>query len=158
MRNKIQDINSLQTIVQTLKQGGKTLVFTNGCFDLIHVGHIRYLYRARSFGDILIVAVNSDSSVRQLKGENRPIINERERAELLSALEMVDYVFIFDELTCSNVIKEIKPDVYVKGGDYTLETLPEWPVVKELGSRVELVKEVKGKSTTEIINKIKSHT
>lgn len=154
MKNKIKKISELKNIVKTHKEKEKKVVFTNGCFDLLHIGHIRYLYKAKEFGSILIVALNSDKSVKNLKGENRPIINEKERAELLSALEMIDYITIFDDLTCKNILKKLKPDIYVKGGDYTRETLPEWPVVAEYGGKVKLVDEIKGQSTTSLISKI----
>lgn len=153
-RAKIKDIAELEKIINKYKETGSRIVFTNGCFDLLHVGHSRYLYQAKKLGDILVVAVNSDSSVRKLKGADRPIIAEKERLELVSALEMVDYVVCFDELTCKKTLSLLKPDIYVKGGDYTQETLPEWPVVQEYGGRVKLVDEIKGFSTTELIEKI----
>ena len=132
----------------------KKIVFTNGCFDIIHAGHVRYLTAAKNFGDVLIVGLNSDSSVRQLKGASRPINNQADRAEVLLALKPVDYVIIFDELTAENLISKVKPDVYVKGGDYSLETLPEAKIVQSYGGRVELVNLVAGKSTSKIIKKI----
>ena len=154
MNNKIKNISELDSIIQNYREANKKIVFTNGCFDLLHVGHIRYLYKAKEFGSILVVALNSDKSVQNLKGDNRPIISEEKRAELLAALEMIDYITIFDDLTCKNILKLLKPDIYVKGGDYTPETLPEWPVVAEYGGQVKLVKEIKGQSTTSLINKI----
>ena len=154
MHKKIKKLNDLENIVEEDKKRNEKIVFTNGCFDLIHVGHIRYLYQAKNFGDKLIVAVNSDSSVKKLKGDNRPIINESERLELLSALEMIDYIILFHELNCKNLLNSIKPDIYVKGGDYTLDTLPEWSVVKEYGGIVKLVDEIEGKSTSALIEKI----
>ncbi|MGM0437081.1 MAG: D-glycero-beta-D-manno-heptose 1-phosphate adenylyltransferase [Bacillota bacterium] len=154
MNKKLKDISELKNIVNEYKKENKKVVFTNGCFDLLHIGHIRYLYKAKEFGSILVVALNSDKSVRNLKGKNRPIINEKERAELLSALEMIDYITIFDDLTCKNILKTLKPDIYVKGGDYTRETLPEWPVVADYGGEVKLVNEIKGQSTTSLIKKI----
>ncbi len=156
MKNKIKNIKEIKEIVADHKKRNEEVVFTNGCFDLLHVGHIRYLYQAKKFGDVLIVALNSDESVKQLKGENRPIINEKERAELLSALEMIDYLIIFNDLTCKNILNLLKPDIYVKGGDYTRETLPEWPVVRKYGGVVKLVDEIEGRSTTSLINKISS--
>ncbi|MBQ6297619.1 MAG: D-glycero-beta-D-manno-heptose 1-phosphate adenylyltransferase [Selenomonadaceae bacterium] len=134
----------------------KKIVFTNGCFDIIHAGHVRYLTAAKNFGDVLIVGLNSDSSVRQLKGASRPINNQADRAEVLLALKPVDYVIIFDELTAENLISKVKPDVYVKGGDYSLETLPEAKIVQSYGGRVELVNLVAGKSTSNIIKKIEA--
>ncbi|HKL76591.1 MAG TPA: D-glycero-beta-D-manno-heptose 1-phosphate adenylyltransferase [Halanaerobiales bacterium] len=154
MKNKIKEISELKNIVKNHQRQDKKVVFTNGCFDLLHIGHIRYLYRAKEFGSILVVALNSDKSVKSLKGEKRPIINEKERAEILAALEMIDYITIFDDLTCKNILKTLKPDIYVKGGDYTRQTLPEWPVVTNYGGNVKLVKEIEGQSTTSLIGKI----
>lgn len=132
----------------------KKIVFTNGCFDIIHAGHVRYLTAAKNFGDILIVGLNTDESVRRLKGNSRPINTQADRAEVLSGLKAVDYVILFGEATAENLIAEVKPDIYVKGGDYTLETLPEAKIVQNYGGRVELVNLVAGKSTTSIIEKI----
>ena len=136
------------------KLTGKKIVFTNGCFDIIHVGHVRYLTAAKSFGDVLIVGLNTDESVKKLKGESRPINNQDDRAEVLLGLKAVDYVIFFGERTAENLIAEVKPDIYVKGGDYTLDTLPEVKIVQSYGGRVELVNLVQGKSTTKIIKKI----
>ena len=132
----------------------KKIVFTNGCFDIIHVGHIRYLTAAKSFGDVLIVGLNTDESVRKLKGESRPVNNQDDRAEVLLGMKAVDHVIFFGEQTAENLIYELKPDIYVKGGDYTLETLPEAKIVQSYGGRVEIVNLVAGKSTTNIIKKI----
>lgn len=132
----------------------KKIVFTNGCFDIIHVGHVRYLTEAKSFGDILIVGLNTDESVRRLKGNSRPINNQNARAEVLLGLKAVDHVILFGEETAEALIAEIKPDIYVKGGDYTLETLPEAKIVQSYGGRVELVNLVAGHSTTNIVEKI----
>lgn len=134
----------------------KKVVFTNGCFDIIHAGHVRYLTAAKNFGDVLIVGLNSDSSVRKLKGASRPINNQADRAEVLLALKPVDYVIIFDELTAENLIAKVKPDIYVKGGDYTLETLPEAKIVQSYGGRVEFVNLVAGKSSSNIVKKIEA--
>ncbi len=133
---------------------GKKIVFTNGCFDIIHVGHVRYLTTAKSFGDVLIVGLNTDESVKKLKGDSRPINNQNDRAEVLLGLKAVDYVILFGEQTAENLIAELQPYIYVKGGDYTLETLPEAKIVQSYGGRVELVNLVQGKSTTNIIKKI----
>ena len=140
---------------ENLKRDNK-IVFTNGCFDIIHAGHVRYLTAAKNFGDILIVGLNSDNSVRQLKGASRPINNQADRAEVLLALKPVDYVIIFEELTAENLIAQVKPDIYVKGGDYTLENLPEAKIVQSYGGRVEFVNLVAGKSTSNIIKKIEA--
>ena len=134
----------------------KRLVFTNGCFDIIHAGHVRYLMAAKNFGDALIVGLNSDESVRRLKGASRPINNQDDRAEVLLGLKAVDHVIFFGEDTAENLIAEVQPDIYVKGGDYTLETLPEAKIVQSYGGRVEFVNLVAGHSTTNIVKKIKS--
>ena len=139
-----------------LRAERKKIVFTNGCFDLLHVGHVRYLTAARALGDLLIVGLNSDSSVRMLKGADRPINNQEDRAEILSGLRAVDHVVIFDERTAENLIAEVKPDIYVKGGDYDLSTLPEAKIVQSYGGRVEFIDLVAGRSTTNIINRMKS--
>ena len=141
-------------VCEGLKRQGKKIVFTNGCFDILHVGHVRYLTAAKTFGDILIVGLNTDESVRRLKGSTRPVNNEKDRAEVLLGLKAVDDVIFFGEQTAENLIAEVKPDVYVKGGDYTLETLPEAKIVQSYGGKVEFIQLVEGKSTTNIINAI----
>lgn len=138
------------------QQEGKTYVVTNGCFDILHVGHVRYLQKTKEFADYLIVMLNSDASVRALKGEGRPINNENDRAEILSALSCVDYVVLFDEKSPAKLLENIKPNVYTKGADYTLETLPEREVVMKNNIRVEFIEFVQGKSTTNIIKKSKN--
>ena len=142
--------------VENLHKSGKTVVVTNGCFDILHVGHVRYLQKTKTFADYLIVLLNSDRSVRAIKGENRPINNENDLAEILCALSCVDYVVLFDETSPRNLIDEIKPDVYTKGADYTMETLPEADIMRKNGTRVEFIEFVEGKSTTGIINKMNS--
>lgn len=142
--------------VETFRQGNanKKIVFTNGCFDILHVGHKRYLQQAASLGDILVVGVNSDESVRRLKGPNRPVNSEHDRAEILCALGFIDYVAIFSEDTPYELIKKIQPDVLVKGGDYKPEEVVGRDIVEERGGRLELIQFIEGKSTTNIINKI----
>lgn len=142
-------------IVRKGQQTGKTYVVTNGCFDILHVGHVRYLQKTKEFADYLIVMLNSDGSVKALKGEGRPINNEQDRAEILSALSCVDYVVLFDEKSPAKLLEDIKPDVYTKGADYTLETLPEREIIERNNIKVEFIEFVQGKSTTNIINKIK---
>ena len=142
--------------VENLHRSGKTVVVTNGCFDILHVGHVRYLQKTKTFADYLIVLLNSDKSVRAIKGENRPINNENDRAEILCALSCVDYVVMFDETSPRNLLDEIKPDVYTKGADYTMETLPDADIMRKNGTRVEFIEFVEGKSTTGIINKVNS--
>ena len=151
------DRKNIGNVVTTLKAEGKKIVFTNGCFDILHVGHVRYLKEAKALGDILILGLNSDSSVKSLKGSNRPINNEIDRAEVLSALKAIDYVVIFDEKTAENIVGEVKPDIYAKGGDYSIDTLPEAKIVAEHGGKTVLLQLVDGKSSTNIINKCKEN-
>ncbi len=146
------DIKSLRDI---LRNSGKTVVCTNGCFDILHTGHVKYLEKTKSFADYLIVLLNSDKSVKSIKGPSRPVNNEKDRAEILSALRCVDYVVLFDEDSPKNLLDEIKPDVYTKGADYTMETLPEADIMRKNGTRVEFIEFVEGKSTTKTIQKMK---
>ncbi len=150
------DRNDTASFCDELRLSGKKIVFTNGCFDIIHAGHVRYLSTAKNFGDVLIVGLNTDESVRRLKGNSRPINNQDDRAEVLLGLKAVDHVIFFGEATAENLIAEVKPNVYVKGGDYTLATLPEAQIVQRYGGRVELVNLVAGRSTTNIVAKILS--
>ena len=143
-------------IINDFKKQGKTTVFTNGCFDILHIGHVRYLKESARQGDILIIGLNSDSSVKRLKGETRPINNESDRAELLSELNFVDYIVIFEEDSPVNLLDEIKPDIYTKGADYTVETLPEAKTVIKNGGKIEFINLVEGKSTTNVIKKIEN--
>jgi rfaE bifunctional protein nucleotidyltransferase chain/domain len=154
MREKIKNTQELKVLFDILRATGKKIVFTNGCFDLIHTGHTRYLAKARSFGDILIVAVNSDASVRAIKGEKRPINTEAERMETLAALEVVDYVTLFSEPDPHRIISELQPDVLVKGGDWPLERIIGREVVESRGGKVVSVGYIEGASTTGIIEKI----
>ena len=147
---------NLKNHIQQLKEKGNKVVFTNGCFDILHIGHVRYLKASSKCGDVLIVGLNSDSSVKRLKGETRPINNELDRAELLSELGFVDYVVIFEEDTPINLLKEIEPDIYTKGADYTIETLPEAQTVLSYGGKIEFITLVEGKSTTNVIKKIEN--
>lgn len=151
---KIIDRTKIKAIVDEIHSIGKTVVTTNGCFDILHVGHVRYLQKTKSFADFSIVMLNSDVSVKKIKGENRPINNELDRAEILCALSCVDYVVLFDESSPRNLLDEIKPDFHTKGADYTLETLPEADIIKKNGTKVEFITFVEGKSTTNIINSI----
>ncbi|MDZ4875211.1 MAG: Bifunctional protein HldE [Chroococcidiopsis cubana SAG 39.79] len=145
---------SLVTSIQEHRNWKHKIVFTNGCFDLLHLGHVTYLKQAKQLGDILIVGVNSDESIRQLKGANRPVNCLSDRLAILSALESVDYVIPFAESTPSELIKIIRPDIYVKGGDYTPEMLPEVPLIEELGGEVKILPYVSNISTTAIVNRI----
>lgn len=156
MRHKIFDLDSLIKQVSTWKFQGLEVVFTNGCFDLLHPGHIQLLNEARQFGSKLVVGMNSDSSVKRLKGDNRPIVNEEGRMLSLSSLESVDAVVVFDEDTPLKLIEAIIPDVLVKGSDYQKSNIVGAEIVEEHGGKVELINLVPGYSTSKIINKIKT--
>lgn len=145
---------SIADFVKNLHDAGKTVVATNGCFDILHVGHVRYLQRTKSFADYSIVLLNSDKSVRSIKGEGRPINNEADRAEILTALSCVDFVVLFDEDSPAMLLDEIKPDVYTKGADYNMDTLPERDIMLKNNIKVEFIEFVQGKSTTNVIKKI----
>ena len=157
-RSKILRRSVLVNAVQEAKTRGKTVVLTNGCFDILHVGHLRYLEQARALGDLLVVGVNSDDSVRRLKGPDRPIVREFERVEVLAALECVDYVTIFTEDTPVELILAVKPHIHVKGGDRRPEEMPEREAVLSVGGRIEIVSytstDSEGLSTTAIIGRI----
>ena len=152
---KIIQRDKLEELLKLLRTKKKIIVTTNGCFDILHVGHVRYLKKSKTFGDVLIVCLNSDKSVRSIKGEGRPINNENDRAEVLCALECVDYVILFDEDSPKDLLEIIKPDIYTKGADYTLQTLPEADIILKNNGWVEFIELVGGKSTTKIIDKIK---
>jgi rfaE bifunctional protein nucleotidyltransferase chain/domain len=154
MQTKVMTVDELRPLLAILRAAGKKIVFTNGCFDLIHTGHTRYLSIARSFGDILVVAVNSDASVSTIKGEKRPINSQQERAEALAALESVDFVTIFSEPDPYRVISALQPDVLVKGGDWPVEKIIGRDVVEARGGKVVNVPFVEGQSTTGIIERI----
>jgi rfaE bifunctional protein nucleotidyltransferase chain/domain len=154
--NKILERNELREKMEELRNNGKKIAFTNGCFDILHVGHVRYLREARKTADVLVLALNSDSSVRSIKGEKRPLMNEKERAEILAALEFVDFVTIFAELTPLELINYLKPDILIKGGDWPEEKVVGREEVKKWGGRVAIIPEIEGKSTTNIVEKIKT--
>jgi D-beta-D-heptose 7-phosphate kinase/D-beta-D-heptose 1-phosphate adenosyltransferase len=158
MSGKILSRGALRAERERLRAAGKLLVFTNGCFDILHVGHVRYLAAARALGDALLVAINSDRSVRELKGAGRPIMSEGERAEMLAALRAVDYVTVFDESSPRSLIAEVLPDVLVKGGDYRLDEIHGREEVEAAGGRVLSLPFVEGASTTSIIGRIKAVT
>lgn len=151
---KILDRGSLIAERERLRQQGRRVVFTNGCFDLLHPGHVRFLQQARSLGDVLIVAVNSDPSARQLKGPGRPILTEQERCEVLAALQAVDYVTVFDEPTPRELITVLLPDVLVKGGDWPPDQIVGRDEVEAAGGRVYSLPYVEGYSTTNLIKRI----
>lgn len=163
--SKIVTRDEMINIRDQLRASGKRVVLTNGCFDILHVGHVRYLQQARALGDCLVVGLNSDESVRRLKGEKRPFAPEQDRAEILAALECVDYVIIFEEDTAEQLVAELKPDIYAKGGDYSLEAkgndqnragknLPEAKVVTSYGGKVVILPLQIGYSTTDVIKTI----
>ncbi len=154
MKQKIKERKELLKIIKDLKAKGKRIVFTNGCFDLLHIGHIRYLEEAKALGDVLVVGVNSDSSVQKLKGPKRPILPAEERMEILSGLGSVDYVTLFDELDPLELINSLQPNVLVKGGDWTKEQTVGKEVVERSGGRVVIIPFVQGASTSNLIETI----
>jgi D-beta-D-heptose 7-phosphate kinase/D-beta-D-heptose 1-phosphate adenosyltransferase len=154
MKQKIKARKELLRIVKDLKAKRKRIVFTNGCFDLLHIGHVRYLEEARALGEVLVVGVNSDSSVRKLKGPERPILSEEDRAEILSSLGCVDYVTLFDEIDPLKLITSLQPTVLVKGGDWTKEQTVGKEVVERSGGEVVIIPFVKGASTSNLIRTI----
>lgn len=145
---------NIASFCDTLRAAEQRVVFTNGCFDILHAGHVRYLAQARALGDCLVLGLNSDASVRRLKGESRPVNAELDRAAVLSALRSVDFIVLFDEPTAEDLIEKVRPAVYAKGGDYTRETLPEAKIVEKYGGEVRFIDLVPGRSTTKIIEKI----
>jgi D-glycero-beta-D-manno-heptose 1-phosphate adenylyltransferase len=152
----MEQILTLDEVVERIKkerQGGKTVVLANGCFDLLHVGHIRYLAAAKELGDILVVGINSDRQARALKGDGRPFMPESERAELVAAIRDVDVVTVFDEPTVEGLIRAIRPDVHAKGTDYTADSVPEREIVRECGGSVAIVGDPKDHSSTELISR-----
>lgn len=151
---KISTREGLAKEMERLRKEGKRIVFTNGCFDLLHIGHVRYLNEAKRLGDVLVVGLNSDRSVRSIKGPKRPIVGEDDRAEILAALKCVDYVTIFDEDTPWNLIAAVKPHILVKGGDWSLEGIVGADIVSQYGGKVVLVPVTEGKSTSVIIGRI----
>jgi D-beta-D-heptose 7-phosphate kinase/D-beta-D-heptose 1-phosphate adenosyltransferase len=152
--NKITPRNELKATVDRLKREGKKVVFTNGCFDILHAGHTRYLREARKLGDALILALNSDGSVRSIKGPMRPIVPEAERAEVVASLDSVDYVTVFEELTPLELIEYLQPDVIVKGGDWAEKDIVGAEAVRKWGGRVAIMPVIEGASTTNIIDKV----
>ena len=157
MSNKVVSVSELPGRVKKLRAAGKKIVATNGCFDLVHPGHVRYLKAARALGDILVVGLNGDASVRELKGEGRPLNDEKDRAEVLAALETVDLVTIFPELRATRFLEAAAPDIYVKGGDYNSDTLnaEERAALEKVGAKIDIVPFEKGYSTTRIIEKLR---
>ena len=156
MKQKILSLPALSQRADEIRRAGQRLVLTNGCFDLLHVGHVRYLQQARALGDFLSVAVNGDESVRSLKGAGRPLNSENDRAEILAALDCVDFVTIFPALRATEVIKALRPAIYVKGGDYTLESLDpeEVTALEEVGAEIKTLPLVPGRSTSRLIERM----
>ena len=158
MTGKILTADALAGARDALDAQGRKLVFTNGCFDLLHVGHVRYLQQARALGDALVVAVNADASVRALKGSTRPVNGEEDRAEVLAALGCVDFVTVFEDERVTRLVRQVRPHIYAKGGDYTPETLDQGEVaaLREVGAEICILPLVPGRSTTAMINRWKS--
>jgi D-beta-D-heptose 7-phosphate kinase/D-beta-D-heptose 1-phosphate adenosyltransferase len=155
LKDKIKTLDELQPIVQQAKSSRRLVVFTNGCFDILHSGHVKLLEQCRQAGDVLIIGLNSDASVRKLKGPERPVVAQEQRAEVVAALEAVDYVVIFDELDPLQVITRLVPDVLIKGGDWTPATIIGRDIVESAGGRVFAIPLMDGVSTTGIVNKMK---
>jgi D-beta-D-heptose 7-phosphate kinase/D-beta-D-heptose 1-phosphate adenosyltransferase len=153
---KLKSLEELKSIALLAKARGQKIVFTNGCFDILHSGHLHVLRQAKALGDLLIVAVNSDASVKQLKGPARPVISEAGRSELIAALEMVDYVTLFDETDPHRLIEEIQPDILAKGGDWSGDQIVGADIVERSGGKVVAIPYLKGFSTTEIIERVRS--
>ena len=154
MSDKLVSRAELSELGVRLRREGKRIVFANGCFDLLHVGHVRYLQGAKEQGDALVVGLNSDRSVRELKGQGRPLLPAEARAELIAALECVDQVVIFDDLTAEPVLRDLRPHVHCKGTDYTEQNVPERAVMKSLGGEVRIVGDAKGHSTRDVLAEI----
>ncbi|HXN71115.1 MAG TPA: adenylyltransferase/cytidyltransferase family protein [Candidatus Acidoferrales bacterium] len=154
-REKILSREGLYDVLEEHRRAGRKVVFANGVFDLLHVGHVRYLQAARKEGDLLVVGINSDASTRALKGAGRPILTERARASLVAALTAVDYVVIFDDLDVTALLRELQPDVHAKGTDYTADTVPERDLAALLGIRVAIVGDSKNHSTRELLARLR---
>jgi rfaE bifunctional protein nucleotidyltransferase chain/domain len=156
MNEKILTPDEARAVRARLRAEGRRLVFTNGCFDILHVGHVRYLEAAKGCGDLLVVGVNGDEQVRRLKGEGRPFVTERERAETVAALRAVDYVTVFHEPTVTELLLALRPDVHAKGTDYTEDSVPERDVVRSFGGRVQIVGDPKDHSSTDMLRRVNS--
>jgi D-glycero-beta-D-manno-heptose 1-phosphate adenylyltransferase len=155
-REKILSREGIREILDEHRRSGRTIAFANGVFDLLHVGHVRYLQAAKAEGEVLVVAINSDASTRALKGAGRPILTERARAALVAALAAVDYVVIFDELDVKSLLRELHPDVHAKGTDYTSETVPERDLAAMLGIRIAIVGDPKDHSTRDLLARLQA--
>ena len=157
-RAPVLDERALLDAIESERAEGRTVAFANGCFDVLHVGHVRYLEGAAREADVLVIGVNGDSSVHTLKGGNRPIMPEKERAELIASLRMVDYVTVFHEKTPERLIAALRPDVHCKGTDYTEDSVPEAPLVRSYGGRVAIVGDPKDHSSTELIERLRDES
>ena len=157
MTARVLGEDDLRDALARERAAGRTIAFANGCFDVLHVGHVRYLQDAAKEADVLVVAVNGDASVRALKGDGRPVMNEAERAEIIAALDGVDYVTIFHDATPGRLLGELRPDVQCKGTDYTADSVPEAAIVRGYGGRVAIVGDPKDHSTTALLEKMKAH-
>jgi rfaE bifunctional protein nucleotidyltransferase chain/domain len=154
--DKIKNLDELRAIMRKMHSAGKTVVFANGCFDLIHVGHIRYLQSAREMGDALIVGINGDTGVEALKGKGRPLQSGQDRAEMIASMECVDYVLLFDTFTVDGILSELQPDIHAKGTDYSEESVPERNTVRSYGGKVAIAGDPKDHSTRDLIQTIVS--
>ena len=155
LKTKLKPLEIIKNEIKALQQQGKKLVFTNGCFDILHAGHVDIFQQARNLGDALVVAVNSDISIKKIKGEKRPVVPQEQRMQVLAALEAIDYVVIFDEENPFKIIKEIQPDILVKGGDWPVETIVGREIVEKKGGKVLSIPLMEGISTTNIIEEVK---
>ena len=155
LKTKLKALEIIKNEIQALQQQGKKIVFTNGCFDILHAGHVDIFQQARNLGDALVVAVNSDISIKKIKGEKRPVVPQAQRMQILAALEAIDYVVIFEEENPLKIIKELQPDILVKGGDWPVETIVGREIVEKKGGKVISVPLMKGISTTNIIEEVK---
>jgi rfaE bifunctional protein nucleotidyltransferase chain/domain len=153
-QSRVLNRSELITVVETARKDGRRIVFANGCFDVLHVGHVRYLEAAKELGDLLVVGVNSDDQSRKLKGAGRPLLSQDQRAEIIASLEAVDFVTIFEEPTVEQLLLALKPDIHAKGTDYTEESVPERDVVRSYGGRVAIVGDPKNHSSSEMIEKV----
>jgi rfaE bifunctional protein nucleotidyltransferase chain/domain len=155
LKTKLKPLEIIKNEIKALQQQGKKIVFTNGCFDILHAGHVDIFQQARNLGDALVVAVNSDISIKKIKGEKRPVVPQAQRMQVLAALEAIDYVVIFDEENPFKIIKEIQPDILVKGGDWPVETIVGREIVEKKGGKVLSIPLMEGISTTNIIEEVK---
>jgi len=155
LKTKLKPLEIIKNEIKALQQQGKKIVFTNGCFDILHAGHVDIFQQARNLGDALVVAVNSDISIKKIKGEKRPVVPQAQRMQVLAALEAIDYVVIFDEENPLKIIKELQPDILVKGGDWPVETIVGREVVEKKGGKVLSIPLIEGISTTNIIEEVK---